>query len=66
MGENKIHIKEHFVCYRAKYIQQTAAYIQEKHSTEWLYGLRLQPYQEAKTQLMKLCGVGAKVSVLLM
>ncbi|XP_069122062.1 LOW QUALITY PROTEIN: N-glycosylase/DNA lyase-like [Argopecten irradians] len=48
--------------YRAKYINVTAKYIQERHSEEWLRGLRDQSYQDTKTELMKLCGVGAKVA----
>ena len=50
--------------YRAKYINQSAQYIQKHHSAEWLYGLRDKPYDEAKSELIKLCGVGAKVGIL--
>jgi N-glycosylase/DNA lyase len=49
--------------YRAKYIVETAQYITNHHSEAWLYELRNKPYEEAKIELMKLCGVGAKVSV---
>ena len=49
--------------YRAKYIAQTASYIAENHSELWLYSLRDRPYLEAKAELMKLCGVGAKVGM---
>ncbi|XP_060065748.1 N-glycosylase/DNA lyase-like [Ylistrum balloti] len=48
--------------YRAKYIGLTAKYIQENHSDRWLMGLRNLPYNETKSELMKLCGVGAKVA----
>ncbi|XP_046583451.1 N-glycosylase/DNA lyase-like isoform X2 [Haliotis rubra] len=47
--------------YRAKYINVTAKYICDNHSEEWLYSLRNMPYEDAKRELMKLCGVGAKV-----
>ena len=47
--------------YRAKYIVATARYIVKNHSESWLYSLRGRPYLEAKAELMKLCGVGAKV-----
>ena len=49
--------------YRAKFISKTAKYImEEKQGTEWLHQLRGRPYTEAKEELMKLCGVGAKVN----
>ena len=48
--------------YRAKFISQSAKYIHEKCSSDWLNGLREIPYEEAKKELMKLMGVGAKVS----
>ncbi|XP_067660776.1 N-glycosylase/DNA lyase-like isoform X2 [Haliotis asinina] len=48
--------------YRAKYINVTAKYICENHSEEWLYSLRNMPYEDTKRELMKLCGVGAKVA----
>ena len=47
--------------YRAKYIAQTASYVLRNHSESWLYSLRDRPYSEARTELMKLCGVGPKV-----
>ena len=47
--------------YRAKYISLTARIIAEHHSEEWLFSLRHRPYHEVKAELMKLCGVGAKV-----
>ncbi|ELU01650.1 hypothetical protein CAPTEDRAFT_113225 [Capitella teleta] len=48
--------------YRAKYINQSARFIMENHSEHWLHNLRKLPYNEAKSELMKLCGVGAKVA----
>ncbi|KAK3087076.1 hypothetical protein FSP39_001333 [Pinctada imbricata] len=48
--------------YRAKYINTTARMITRDHSVEWLHGLRKRNYEEAKSELMKLCGVGAKVA----
>ena len=48
--------------YRAKYINTSARMILEEHSVEWLYGLREKSYDETKAELMKLCGVGAKVT----
>ena len=46
---------------RAKYISQTAQYIVDNESEAWLHGLRKKPYLEAKSELMKLQGVGPKV-----
>ena len=49
--------------YRAKYINQSAQHIHnDKGGVEWLFSLREKPYGEAKAELMKLHGVGAKVS----
>ncbi|KAK7504360.1 hypothetical protein BaRGS_00004226 [Batillaria attramentaria] len=48
--------------YRAKFIATSARYITENHGEEWVASLRQRPYEEAKTELMKLCGVGAKVA----
>ena len=47
--------------YRAKYISESARFLTKQHGAEWLYNLRSVPYEEAKCELMKLCGVGAKV-----
>ena len=47
--------------YRAKYIAQTAVKIQQKEK-DWLMGLRRKSYQEAKTELQTLSGVGPKVA----
>ncbi|KAL4218951.1 8-oxoguanine glycosylase ogg1 [Mactra antiquata] len=54
--------------YRAKYIQKSACYIVDNGDENWLFKLKDMEYIEAKTHLMKLCGVGAKVAdcVLLM
>ena len=48
--------------YRAKFISESAKYILKNHSREWLYSLRDVSYEEAKSELLHLCGVGAKVS----
>ena len=47
--------------YRAKFIQKSARIICER-GDDWLFSLRGLPYEEAKAELMTLCGVGAKVS----
>lgn len=47
--------------YRAKYIQQSARFLQE-YGLEWLTSLRSVSYREAKSNLLKLCGVGSKVA----
>ena len=47
--------------YRAKFISKSARHIMEKEEEGWLMGLREKPYEEAHAQLIKLCGVGAKV-----
>ncbi|XP_066295624.1 N-glycosylase/DNA lyase-like [Branchiostoma lanceolatum] len=48
--------------YRARYISETAQYIMKQGGESWLYNLRTLPYEEAKAELMKLSGVGAKVA----
>ncbi|XP_076352045.1 N-glycosylase/DNA lyase-like [Tachypleus tridentatus] len=48
--------------YRAKYISSTAKHITKNLSPEWLESLRKIPYEEARTALMQLPGVGAKVA----
>ncbi|XP_013774934.1 N-glycosylase/DNA lyase-like [Limulus polyphemus] len=48
--------------YRAKYISETAKHITLNLSPEWLESLRKVPYEEARTALMQLPGVGAKVA----
>ena len=47
--------------YRAKYISKTAQMLHEMGDNEWLYKLRLQPYESARQELLKLSGVGPKV-----
>jgi N-glycosylase/DNA lyase len=47
--------------YRAKFIQQSAAKIVENGGRDWLMNLRKVSYPEAKTALMTLPGIGAKV-----
>jgi N-glycosylase/DNA lyase len=56
--------------YRAEYVQRTAQILCEEHKDpeEYLMGLRKLPVDEAREELLKLCGVGPKVAdcVLLM
>lgn len=47
--------------YRAKFIQQSAAKILQNGGRDWLTSLRKVSYPEAKTALMTLPGIGAKV-----
>ncbi len=49
--------------YRAKFIQQSAVKILENGGREWLLRLRKVPYLEAKSALMTLPGIGAKVNI---
>ena len=49
--------------YRAKFIQRSASKIVENGGRNWLLNLRTVPYQEAKTALMTLPGIGAKVNL---
>lgn len=48
--------------YRAKYIANTAKIIAEKGGNKWITALQAMPYKEAKSELMTLTGVGAKVA----
>ena len=48
--------------YRAKFIQQSAAKILDNGGREWLVNLRTLSYNDAKTALMTLPGIGAKVN----
>ncbi|KAL3872396.1 hypothetical protein ACJMK2_040324 [Sinanodonta woodiana] len=48
--------------YRAKFINQTAKYIMTNHCENWLLSLRDMNYDDAKSLLMKLPGVGGKVA----
>jgi len=54
--------------YRAKYIQQSAAFILSKGGVPWLCSHRDMSYSEARQSLLRLAGVGPKVAdcVLLM
>ncbi|XP_069690006.1 N-glycosylase/DNA lyase isoform X4 [Periplaneta americana] len=47
--------------YRAKFINQSACKIMQMGGTRWLEHLQSLPYVEAKTELMKLSGIGAKM-----
>lgn len=48
--------------YRAQYVADSAKYVVEKGGESWLHGLRSVDYKDAHTELMKLAGVGPKVS----
>uniref|UniRef100_A0A8C5Q7A4 N-glycosylase/DNA lyase n=1 Tax=Leptobrachium leishanense TaxID=445787 RepID=A0A8C5Q7A4_9ANUR len=48
--------------YRAKFVSESAKTILSEHGSDWLEGLRLVPYEEAKSALCALPGVGAKVA----
>lgn len=48
--------------YRAKFIYQTACVIEKLGGHLWIQNLKMLPYLEAKKELMKLSGVGAKVN----
>lgn len=49
--------------YRAKFIYQSACAITKFGGRVWVENLKLLPYSEAKKELMKLPGIGAKVSI---
>ncbi|XP_069947572.1 N-glycosylase/DNA lyase isoform X2 [Cherax quadricarinatus] len=55
-------LREHGFGYRAKYIHKSAQMIMEEGGDSWLHSLRSLPYYECHSQLMRLPGVGAKVS----
>ncbi|KAM3934186.1 N-glycosylase/DNA lyase [Leptodactylus fuscus] len=48
--------------YRAKFVSESARAIMQKHGHDWLSTLRQVPYEEAKSALSALPGVGAKVA----
>ncbi|XP_041941892.1 N-glycosylase/DNA lyase [Alosa sapidissima] len=48
--------------YRARFLQQSARLILDKHSPDWLHQLRGAPYEEAREALRTLPGVGVKVA----
>lgn len=47
--------------YRAKFINQSACKIMQMGGSDWLDFLQSLSYEEAKVELMKLPGIGAKV-----
>lgn len=47
--------------YRAKYISKSAQYIIQEGGEKWIEKLKGMDYKTAKTTLMQLTGVGAKV-----
>lgn len=49
--------------YRAKYISMSAKSIVEKGGEDWLDSLKHMEYTSAKTELMSLMGIGAKVPI---
>ncbi|KAM6977819.1 N-glycosylase/DNA lyase [Aplochiton taeniatus] len=48
--------------YRARFLQQSAKQILDKHGIQWLQGLRSEPYLQARDALRTLPGVGIKVA----
>ncbi|XP_063283603.1 N-glycosylase/DNA lyase [Pelobates fuscus] len=48
--------------YRAKFVSESAQTILSKYGPDWLERLRILPYEEAKSALCTLPGVGAKVA----
>ncbi|KAM9475165.1 N-glycosylase/DNA lyase isoform 1-T1 [Clarias gariepinus] len=48
--------------YRANYVQKSAQEIMRSPNPDWLHSLRNRSYEEAKTDLIKLPGVGRKVA----
>jgi N-glycosylase/DNA lyase len=54
--------------YRARFIHDAASYIHKKTDGEgekWLHSLRERPYEEVHAELVKIPGVGKKVSYFL-
>ena len=49
--------------YRAAYIAKTAQHIKRHHSSHYLHDLRRESYEHARAELLKLHGVGGKVSI---
>ena len=47
--------------YRAGYIAKSAKLIRDKGGEDYLLGLRQAGYEEARTELLKLTGIGPKV-----
>ncbi|XP_008195576.2 N-glycosylase/DNA lyase isoform X1 [Tribolium castaneum] len=48
--------------YRAKYINQSAKIIMQEGGEKWLDDLKKLPYEESKSKLMTLTGIGPKVA----
>nr|XP_026488069.1 N-glycosylase/DNA lyase [Vanessa tameamea] len=48
--------------YRAKFIQKSASQIVEWGGEQWFKSLQEMKYKDARLELMKLCGIGPKVS----
>lgn len=48
--------------YRARFLQQSAKQLLDKHGTQYLQGLRTKPYLQARDALRTLPGVGMKVA----
>lgn len=51
--------------YRAKFIQQAASKAIEFGGEEWIAQLQKLSYKEAKAELIKLTGIGAKVKIII-
>ena len=47
--------------YRAGYVAKTAAKVRDKGGEEYLFGLRNLDYDQSKSELLQLTGVGPKV-----
>ncbi|KAF5889093.1 N-glycosylase/DNA lyase, partial [Clarias magur] len=64
LAENNVEaqLKDLSFGYRARSIQKSAHQIISSHSPDWLHSLRNCSYEEAKTALIKLPGVGRKVA----
>ncbi len=56
------HLKSLGLGYRAVYVKGTAQAVMEHGGASWLMGLRRRPYADAKSALMALPGVGAKIA----
>ncbi|CAG5120018.1 unnamed protein product [Candidula unifasciata] len=56
------HLRELGFGYRAKFIASIARHVTQDKGQGWLDSLRQSPYLQAKTELLTLLGVGAKVA----
>ncbi|XP_075430497.1 N-glycosylase/DNA lyase isoform X7 [Ascaphus truei] len=61
-GDTKAKLQELGFGYRAKFVTESAQAILSEHGCDWLESLRLAPYEEARSALCALPGVGAKVA----